>query len=47
MKIVKGAKSLQTFFEFDDLTNNNIKNFDTSQVTEFVGVLANNLGDEI
>ena len=47
MKIIKGAKSLQRFFEFDDLTNNNIKNFDTSQVTEFVGVLANTLGDEI
>jgi hypothetical protein len=47
MKIIKGAKSLQRFFEFDDLTNNNIKNFDTSQVTEFVGVLANTLGNEI
>ena len=33
LKFLKGASYLYQFFYFDDLTNNNIKNFDYSQVT--------------
>lgn len=38
---------MNRFFEFDDLTNINIRNFDTSQVTEFMCILANTMGDNV
>ena len=47
MKFLKGITNMNRFFEFDDLTNINIRNFDTSQVTEFMCILANTMGDNV
>ena len=47
MEFLKGVTDMDRFFEFDDLTNINITNFDTSQVTEFFCILANTMGDSI
>lgn len=38
---------MDRFFEFDDLTNINITNFDTSQITEFFCIFANTMGNNI
>ena len=47
MKFLKGITNINRFFEFDDLTNINISNFDTSQVTEFLCILTNTMGDNV
>ena len=47
MKFLKGVTDMDRFFEFDDLTNINIRNFNTSQVTDFMCILANTMGDNV
>ena len=47
LKFLKGASYLYQFFYFDDLTNNNIKNFDYSQVTNSDFFLENTMGADL
>ena len=47
LKFLKGASFLFQFFYFDDLTNNNIKNFDYSQVTTSYFFLENTMGTDL
>ena len=47
LNFLKNVTYTDNFFLYDDLTNNNIKNFDTSQITLFFAFLSNTMGDDI
>ena len=45
LKFLKGVSDVSRLFQFDDITNINISNFDTSQVTYFFDVFGNTMGN--
>ena len=47
MKFLKGVEDVFSLFDNDDLTNNRISNFDTSQITSFFDLLDETMGNDI
>ena len=44
LKFLKNAESVFNLFQYDDLSNTNISNFDTSQITLFYGIFYHTMG---
>ena len=44
LKFLKNAESVFNLFQYDDLSNTNISNFDTSQITLFYGIFYQTMG---
>ena len=47
LKFLTNAIYISSFFAYDDLNDNNIKNFDTSKVTTIIGLLIHTMGNDI